>query len=282
MNRQERTSSNDARSPHLVSTTTSSKKEELETIGNYPKYWSQVVLRCFQLAFMGWPHILWLVDGQARAITKSNKGNDKRLADSVLASIWRVVIDNTVAWESFLHSARWICLKILTAKVTWQTQNQRQAACFASLDVRHSCQPNGLHHEADSCFTEQHRSRRNLTRHWFKTEGILALNVCLGVGLWCVGSSSWAKSVAQQNKRYGTHVERTNNLDWRHHTGESCTRSVTEYFFGGCRRWVWVWGSGNPPQTQTPQFFLKNDKKRKKRKKDPPEGEGVGQTQTPN
>ena len=118
MNRQLGKSSNDTKSPLLVSTTTSSKKKNWKPSENYSKFRSHIVLKCFELACMGGPHILWLVDGQGRAITKSNKGSDERLADSVLTSISRVVIDNVVTWESLHYSARWFYLKVVTAQVT--------------------------------------------------------------------------------------------------------------------------------------------------------------------
>ena len=56
------------------------KEEELKSVRELPKVCSQIVLKCFYLALIGRPDILWSVNKLARSITKWAKGCDKRLS----------------------------------------------------------------------------------------------------------------------------------------------------------------------------------------------------------
>ena len=67
---QTKQSSNCIRSPHHVLTTMSTKKEELDTVGELTKVCSQIVLKCLYLARMGRLDFLWSVNNLARAVTK--------------------------------------------------------------------------------------------------------------------------------------------------------------------------------------------------------------------
>ena len=71
-------SSNCVRSLHHVLTTISSKKEELETVGDVSKVCSQVVLKCLYLARIGRPDILWSANKLALAVTKWTRVCDRR------------------------------------------------------------------------------------------------------------------------------------------------------------------------------------------------------------
>ena len=55
------------------------KKEEMKSVGELPKVCSQMVQKCFFLARIGRPDILWSVNKLARSITKWTKACDKRL-----------------------------------------------------------------------------------------------------------------------------------------------------------------------------------------------------------
>ena len=55
------------------------KEEELKSVGELSKVCSQIVLKCFYLARIGRPEILWSVNKLARSITKWTKACDKRL-----------------------------------------------------------------------------------------------------------------------------------------------------------------------------------------------------------
>ena len=55
------------------------KEEELKSLGELSKVCSQIVLKCFFLARIGRPDILWSVNKLARSITKWTKACDKRL-----------------------------------------------------------------------------------------------------------------------------------------------------------------------------------------------------------
>ena len=55
------------------------KSEELGSVGELPQVCSQIVLKCWYLARIGRPDILWSVNKLARSITKWTKACDKRL-----------------------------------------------------------------------------------------------------------------------------------------------------------------------------------------------------------
>ena len=55
------------------------KGEELKSVGDLSHVCSQIVLKCFYLARIGRPDILWSVYKLARSITKWTKACDKRL-----------------------------------------------------------------------------------------------------------------------------------------------------------------------------------------------------------
>ena len=55
------------------------KEEELKSVGELSKVCSQIVQKCFYLARIGRPDILWPVNKLARSITKWTKACDKRL-----------------------------------------------------------------------------------------------------------------------------------------------------------------------------------------------------------
>ena len=55
------------------------KEEELKSVGELSKVYSQIVLKCLYLARIGRPDVLWSVNKLARSITKWTKACDKRL-----------------------------------------------------------------------------------------------------------------------------------------------------------------------------------------------------------
>ena len=55
------------------------KEEELKSVGELSQVCSQIVLKCWNLARIGRPEILWSVNQLARSLTKWTKGCDKRL-----------------------------------------------------------------------------------------------------------------------------------------------------------------------------------------------------------
>ena len=55
------------------------KEEEMKSVGELSNTCSQIVLKCFYLARIGRPGILWSVNKLARSITKWTKACDKRL-----------------------------------------------------------------------------------------------------------------------------------------------------------------------------------------------------------
>ena len=55
------------------------KEEEMKSVGELSQVCSQIVLKCFYLARVGRPDILWSVNTLARSITKWTKSCDKQL-----------------------------------------------------------------------------------------------------------------------------------------------------------------------------------------------------------
>ena len=55
------------------------KEEEMKSVAELSQVCSQIVLKCFYLARIGRPDILWSVNKVARSITKWTKACDKRL-----------------------------------------------------------------------------------------------------------------------------------------------------------------------------------------------------------
>ena len=64
----------------MQSMTNHFKEEELKSVGELSKICSQIVLKCWNLAQIGRPDILWSVNKLARSITKWTKACDKRLS----------------------------------------------------------------------------------------------------------------------------------------------------------------------------------------------------------
>ena len=56
------------------------KKEELEKVGQLSDVCSQIVLKCFYLARLGGPDILWSVNKVARAVTQWTRACHRRSA----------------------------------------------------------------------------------------------------------------------------------------------------------------------------------------------------------
>ena len=73
------------------------KEEELKSVGELSNTCSQLVLKCFYLARIGRPDILWSVNKLARSITKWTKACDKRLNRLIS------YIDHTCEYKQYCH-----------------------------------------------------------------------------------------------------------------------------------------------------------------------------------
>ena len=56
------------------------KEEELKSVGKLSQVFSQIVMKCSNLARIGRPDVLWSVNKLARSITKWTKACDKRMS----------------------------------------------------------------------------------------------------------------------------------------------------------------------------------------------------------
>ena len=75
------------------------KEEESKSVGELSNACSKIVLKCFYLARIERPDILWLVNKLARSITKWTKACDKRLNRLIQKFIILVNTNNIVMWE---------------------------------------------------------------------------------------------------------------------------------------------------------------------------------------
>ena len=73
------------------------KEEEMKSVGELSTTCSQMVLKCFYLARIGRPDILWSVNKLARSITKWIKACDKRL------NLWISYIHHTCEYKQYCH-----------------------------------------------------------------------------------------------------------------------------------------------------------------------------------
>ena len=99
------------------------KQEELKSFRELSEVWSQIVLKCFYLARIGRPDILWSVNKLARSVTKWTHACDRRLA-RFHTFITQTISDNSVMWETQNSIADWVCFRTQTLLATLKTQNQ--------------------------------------------------------------------------------------------------------------------------------------------------------------
>ena len=96
------------------------EEEEMKSVGKLSQVCSQIVLKCFYLARIGRPDILWSVNKLARSITKWTKAFDKRLI-RLISYIHHT--NNIVMWVILQNNADWDCFKILTLREILKIQN---------------------------------------------------------------------------------------------------------------------------------------------------------------
>ena len=74
-----KTTNNSIKYPFHASMITTSREEEMKSVGELSNVCSQIVLNCLYLTRIGRPDILWSVNKLVRSITKWTKAYDKRL-----------------------------------------------------------------------------------------------------------------------------------------------------------------------------------------------------------
>ena len=116
------------------------KEEEMNSVGELSQVCSHIVLKCFFLARIGRPDILWSVNKLARSITKWTKACDKRLS-RLISYIHHTCEFGQFCYVGIQHNnADLVCFKILTLQETLKTQNQHQEDSYAFSEVKHLCQ----------------------------------------------------------------------------------------------------------------------------------------------
>ena len=79
------------------------KEEELKSVGELSNTCSQIVLKCFYLARIGRPDILWSVNKLARSITRWTKACDKRLNRLISFFSQISYIHHTSEYKQYCH-----------------------------------------------------------------------------------------------------------------------------------------------------------------------------------
>ena len=149
------------------------KERELKSVGDLSKENSQIVLKCWYMARIGRPDILWSANKLARSITKWTKACDKRLNHIFFIHVNR---DNIVMWVILPNNADWDCFKILTLQEILRIRNHfwrnvvyfwKSYICSNQLDVQ----------ETNCCFSQFNRIWNHLfgrrievgwySRSWF-------------------------------------------------------------------------------------------------------------------
>ena len=105
--------------------------KQLKSVGELSKVCSQIVLKCFFLARIGRPDILWSRKKLARSITKWTKACDKRLNRLIFQIfIIRVNTNSVVMWVILLSKADWDCFKTLTSREILKIQKATSGGTF--------------------------------------------------------------------------------------------------------------------------------------------------------
>ena len=114
------------------------KEEETKSVGELSHVCSQIVLKCFFLARIGRPDILWSVNKLARSITKWTKACDRRLNRFEFQKfIILVNANNIVMWVTLPNNGDWDCFKTLTSQEILKIQNPLLEEHCAFLEVIH-------------------------------------------------------------------------------------------------------------------------------------------------
>ena len=119
------------------------KEEETKSVGELSQVCSQIVLKCFFLARIGRPDILWSVNKLARSITKWTKACDKRLNRLIS------YINHKSEYKQYCHvgntakQSGWDCFKTPILREILRTQNLLRVEHCALLEVIHLFQSVG-------------------------------------------------------------------------------------------------------------------------------------------
>ena len=109
------------------------KEEEMKSVGELSHVCSPFFLKCFFLARLGRPDILWSVNKLARSITKWTKACDKRL--NRLISYILHTCEYKQYWVILQNNADWDCFKTLILREILRIQNPLLEEHCAFLEV---------------------------------------------------------------------------------------------------------------------------------------------------
>ena len=112
-----------------------SKEEELKSVGELSKVCSQIVLKCFFLARIGRPDILWSVNKLARSITKWTKACDKRVSRLIS------YIHHTCEYKEYCHGGK-------------HCQTMQTGDCFKTPILKEILRIQNLHQVEQCAFPE--------------------------------------------------------------------------------------------------------------------------------
>ena len=115
------------------------KEEELKSVGELSKVCSQIVQKCFFLARLGRPDILWSV---SEPLNGPKCVTNARIFWS-LTLITQLNTNNIAMWETLQNNADWDCSKTPILQEILEIQNLLQVEHCAFLEVIRSFQSGG-------------------------------------------------------------------------------------------------------------------------------------------
>ena len=122
------------KSLHHVLTTISSKKEELETVGELSKVCSQIFLKCQYLVRIGRPDIPWSVNKLARAVATWTPACGRRLARLISYIHFTVITANFAMWAMRLNNLDFVPVILMCKKQTSVSHSSAESDVI-SLDA---------------------------------------------------------------------------------------------------------------------------------------------------
>ena len=113
------------------------KEEEMKSVGELSQVCSQIVLKCFYLARIGRPDILWSVMNLRDRLRNGPKPLTNAWIDWYLTFIKHVITNSITMWETLQNNADWDCFKTPILREILTTQKLLLEEHCAFLEVIH-------------------------------------------------------------------------------------------------------------------------------------------------
>ena len=139
------------------------KKEDLEIKGELFEVCSHIVLKCFFLARIGRPDILWSVNKLARPVTKWTQACDRTTGTiNFLTFMSRVITANIVMWAMRLNIVDWGYCKIQTLQGDLEDSDSTSGLVLCIFGSRTFCTDQLDAQGANVSVSQLHRIRYHI------------------------------------------------------------------------------------------------------------------------